>query len=71
MTYLHSDLNINTVMENKTIGFYLENAHVNLVQAAKIAHLERDPDAETLSGLIDSLENLFERFCPPYTVDQD
>ena len=58
-------------MKNKTIGFYLENAHANLVQAAKIAHLERDPDAENLSSLIDSLENLFERFCPPHTDERD
>lgn len=37
---------------------YLENAHSDLVQAAKIAHLEKHPEAENLSQLIDSLEEI-------------
>jgi hypothetical protein len=40
---------------------YLESAHGNLVQAAKIAHLERNQHAEEISKLIDSLEAILEQ----------
>ena len=37
---------------------YLDGAHSNLVQAAKIAHLENYPNAESISKQIDLLEDL-------------
>ncbi len=49
-------------MKDNTLLTYLESAHDNLVQAAKIAHLEHHKDAEGLSKLIDQLEELFEQF---------
>ncbi len=57
-------------LTKRTIAFYLENAHANLTQAAKIAHLERHSDAESISKLIDDLEKLFEVFIEEqYVVD--
>lgn len=41
-----------------TLSSYLESAHDILVQAAKIAHLERHPEAENISKLIDDLEEI-------------
>jgi hypothetical protein len=41
-----------------TLSSYLESAHGTLVQAAKIAHLERHPEAENISKLIDDLEEI-------------
>jgi len=49
-------------LSKRTIAFYLENAHANLTQAAKIAHLEQHSDAKRISKLIDDLEKLFEVF---------
>lgn len=49
-------------MKDKTILTYLESAYSSLVQAAKIAHLEHHKDAETLSKLIDQLEDLIVQF---------
>jgi hypothetical protein len=49
-------------VKDTTIVDYLENAYANLVQAAKIAHLEHHSDAESISKLIDDLEKLFESF---------
>jgi hypothetical protein len=37
---------------------YLEEAHGCLVAAAKNAHLEKYPEAEAISKLIDSVEEL-------------
>lgn len=37
---------------------YFEEAHHALVLAAKIAHLEKHPEAENISKLIDSLEEI-------------
>jgi hypothetical protein len=42
----------------QTILNYLDGAHSNLVQAAKIAHLEKHPNAESISKQIDFLEDL-------------
>jgi len=49
-------------LSKRTIAFRLENAHANLTQAAKIAHLEQHSDAKRISKLIDDLEKLFEVF---------
>ena len=50
-----------------TLMNYLEQAHDALVSAAKIAHLEKHPEAEAVSKLIDQLEEIesgaWERFC--------
>lgn len=36
----------------------LDEAHGSLVAAAKIAHLEKHPEAEAISKLIDALEDI-------------
>ena len=37
---------------------HLEDAHASLVQAAKIAHLTKSAEADNISKLIDSLEEI-------------
>lgn len=37
---------------------YFDEAHGALVMAAKIAHLEKHPEAENISKLIDMLEEI-------------
>ena len=40
-----------------------EEAHGALVAAAKIAHLEKHPEAENISKLIDALEEIDLKVC--------
>jgi hypothetical protein len=40
---------------------YVEEAHHSLVMAAKIAHLEKHPEAQNISKLIDQLEEIISR----------
>ena len=40
-----------------TLMNYFEEAHGALVMAAKVAHLEKHPEAENISKLIDALED--------------
>lgn len=40
-----------------------EEAHGALVAAAKIAHLEKHPEAENISKLIDALEDIYLKVC--------
>jgi hypothetical protein len=56
-------------MTTKHQLFHLENAHAFLVQAAKIAHLNKHHDAQDISKLIDSLEALLEQYCYRSEVD--
>ena len=54
--------------------FHLENAHASLVQAAKIAHLNKHQDAKEISEMIDSLEAMMlpaamEKLCSKLNVD--
>ena len=56
-------------MTNKHQLFHLENAHAFLVQAAKIAHINKQHDAPDISKLIDSLEALLEQYCYQSDVD--
>ncbi len=48
-------------MTNKHQLFNLENAHAFLVQAAKLAHIDKSCHAEKISKLIDSLEEILEQ----------
>jgi hypothetical protein len=53
---------------------HLENAHASLVQAAKIAHLNKHQDAKEISEMIDSLEAMMlpaamEKLCSKLNVD--
>jgi len=41
-----------------TLMDHFEEAHHALVLAAKIAHLQKHPEAENISKLIDSLEEI-------------
>lgn len=61
-------------MNTKYQLFHLENAHAFLVQAAKIAHLNKHKDAQEISKLIDSLEAMMllpamEKLCSKLSVD--
>lgn len=53
-----------------TIMNYFEIAHDALVQAAKIAHLERHPEAENISSLIDKLEDIDLSVCGKVSLKQ-
>lgn len=53
---------INMTHEERLILIHLENAHSQLVQAAKFAHMENNHNAEKISILIDSLETILENF---------
>lgn len=46
-----------------TIMNYLEEAHGALVAAAKEAHLDKHPEAKSISRLIDTLEEIDARVC--------
>jgi hypothetical protein len=53
---------------------HLENAHASLVQAAKIAHLNKHQDAKEISEMIDSLEAMMlpaamEKLCSKLNID--
>ena len=48
-------------MTTKHQLFNLENAHAFLVQAAKLAHINKSRHAEKISKLIDSLEEILEQ----------
>ena len=56
-------ISTNTIknMTTKHQLFNLENAHAFLVQAAKLAHIDKDRHAEKISKLIDSLEEILEQ----------
>jgi hypothetical protein len=45
-----------------TLINYFEEAHGALVMAAKVAHLEKHPEAENISRLIDVLEDQITKF---------
>ena len=46
--------------EHELIGCF-EDAHRALVEAAKIAHLAKHPEAQAISKLVDSLEEIVGR----------
>lgn len=53
---------------------HLENAHASLVQAAKIAHLNKHQDAQEISEMIDSIEAMMlptamEKLCSKLNID--
>jgi hypothetical protein len=51
-----------TTTEYDLMGCF-EQAHDALVAAAKIAHLDKHPEAEAISKLIDALEDIDLKVC--------
>jgi hypothetical protein len=49
---------------------YFDEAHSSLVMAAEVAHFEKHPEAQNISELIDTLEEIILKVCDETSLTQ-